>query len=286
MTAAATRPPSRPATAAARPVHARRVTFRFADRAVARHYVGGDIALSHITSVLSAAFPEGEESFIRSVRFFRDQITDPVLKEQVAGFIGQEMTHGREHRNLNRRLQELGYPTDLLDRRNRAQLMWVERYLPPLLHLALTAAAEHGTALLAQNVLGRDDVQALAYDEEVRRLLNWHAYEELEHTAVAFDVYRAVGGPEWLRIVAMLVLTLQAPVVASQAMTASLASDPAARNRLELARSLARVPRSPVFRRSARRWLAYLRPGFHPDDIRTDRLLEKWRLELFGAEAG
>ncbi len=105
----------RPASSAARKVRARRVGFRFDDHEVARHYVGGDIALSHMTSVMSAGFPAGEEAFIRSVRFFKDELTDPVLKEQVAGFIGQEMTHGREHRNLNRRLQQLGYPTEAIE---------------------------------------------------------------------------------------------------------------------------------------------------------------------------
>ena len=52
---------------------------------------------------------EAEENdfFVRSVRYFRDQITDPDLQRQVAGFIGQESVHGREHRAFNRRLAEL-----------------------------------------------------------------------------------------------------------------------------------------------------------------------------------
>jgi uncharacterized protein len=28
----------------------------------------------------------------------------------------------------------------------------------------------------------------------------------------------------------------------------------------------------------------YLRPGFHPDDIDTGQLLERWRQELFGTD--
>jgi len=274
---------SRPATAAARKVRARRVAFDF-DRPVTHHYVDHDIVMSHLTSVLSAGFPEGEEAFIRSVRFFKDQLTDPVLKEQVAGFIGQEMTHGREHRNLNRRLHELGYPTEEIDQRNGEILRRMEKFIPPIYALAMTAAAEHGTALLAENVLGRDEVQALAYDEEARRLLNWHAFEELEHKAVAFDVYRAVGGPEWIRIAAMVMSLLQAPLLLTQAMAASLSTDPAARNPLRVARGVARLPRSPLFRHTLRRAFAYLRPGFHPDDIKTDALLEKWRVELFGTD--
>ena len=35
--------------------------------------------------------------------------------------------------------------------------------------------------------------------DAVRNLFVWHALEESEHKAVAFDVYRAVGGSERLR---------------------------------------------------------------------------------------
>lgn len=39
-----------------------------------------DIVYSHFVAGLSGGFPPGEEGFIRSVRKFSDQITDPVLK--------------------------------------------------------------------------------------------------------------------------------------------------------------------------------------------------------------
>lgn len=57
-------------------------------------------------------FPDGEDYFVRSVRHYRGSLPIPVLKGQVAGFIGQEASHGREHRLLNLRLAELGYPVE------------------------------------------------------------------------------------------------------------------------------------------------------------------------------
>jgi predicted metal-dependent hydrolase len=94
-----------------REVHGRRIRFSYPQGALRKHYVDGDLVMSHVVAVLSATFPPGEDVFVRSVRNFCDEISDPELKQQVAGFVGQEVTHGREHRELNRRLQEMGYPT-------------------------------------------------------------------------------------------------------------------------------------------------------------------------------
>src|SRR5206468_11517936 len=105
-----------------RSVRTRRIAFAYPPAALDRHYVKGDLVMSHVVSVLSAMFPEGEDFFVRSVRHYADRVTDPELKKQVAGFIGQEVTHGREHRALNERLQEMGYPTRRVDRMVKAGL--------------------------------------------------------------------------------------------------------------------------------------------------------------------
>ena len=86
-------------------------------RSVPKHFAqDGDLIGSHVTMALSSVFPDGEDYFVRSVRHYRDQVTDPALKRQVAGFIGQEAVHGREHRVFNDRLAELGYPTKEYER--------------------------------------------------------------------------------------------------------------------------------------------------------------------------
>src|SRR5438445_3819468 len=77
-----------------------------------KHFAaGGDIVMSHVLTVLSSLFPDGEEYFVRSVEAVRDRIDEPRLRDDVEGFIGQESMHGREHRALNEHLPELGYPT-------------------------------------------------------------------------------------------------------------------------------------------------------------------------------
>src|ERR1700722_6051261 len=190
-----------------RKIQTRRISLdeSFAD--VPRHFAaGGDLMLSHLAAALSAVFPEGEDFFVRSVRRFRDQITDPELKRQVAGFIGQEAMHGREHRAFNARLTQLGYPTQRFERLTKRLLTLRERVLPDKSNLAVTAALEHFTATLAELVLSSQETRDLFGHEAVKDLFVWHALEESEHKAVAFDVYRAVGGTERMRVVTMNIM--------------------------------------------------------------------------------
>src|SRR5689334_2819962 len=130
-----------------RVVPTRRISFDESLRDLPRHFAGDDdLIASHVTAGLSAVFPDGEDFFVRSVRHFRDQITDPELKRQVAGFIGQEAMHGREHRDLNDRLDELGYPTKRIERFTKWGLATRERLLSGHDNLAATSALEHFTA--------------------------------------------------------------------------------------------------------------------------------------------
>src|SRR3954453_18711569 len=137
-----------------RKVPTRRISFEESLRDLPKHFADdGDLVLSHVAASLSAVFPDGEDFFVRSVRNFRDQIEDPELKRQVAGFIGQEAMHGREHRALNDRLAELGYPTKRFERVTARGLALRERVMPPMSNLAATAALEHFTATLAELLL-------------------------------------------------------------------------------------------------------------------------------------
>src|SRR6476660_1381840 len=124
-----------------RQVPTRRISLEESFRSVPKHFAAdGDLILSHVAASLSAVFPDGEDYFVRSVRHYRSQITDPELKRQVAGFIGQEAMHGREHRALNHRLAELGYPTRTFERLTKRGLALRERIASPAANLAATAA--------------------------------------------------------------------------------------------------------------------------------------------------
>jgi predicted metal-dependent hydrolase len=172
-------------------------------------FAGGDPVVNHMTAVLSGMFPSGESFFVRSVRDQRERVCDPELREQVNHFVGQESMHGRLHRQLNSRLEELGYKVGLVDRVVDIGFNRIgARLLPPKVQLAVTAALEHYTATLAEVLMSDPRARALFDDESVCNLFLWHALEESEHKAVAFDVYRAVGGSDALRRATMDVTTL------------------------------------------------------------------------------
>ncbi|WP_078308392.1 MULTISPECIES: metal-dependent hydrolase [unclassified Mycobacterium] len=268
-----------------RTIKTRRITFQYPTGSLDRHYVQGDLVMSHVIAMLSAVFPEGEDYFIRSVKHFSDQITDPVLKKQVAGFIGQEVTHGREHRELNERLQQMGYPTRIVDRMTMRVMNLYTRYLPPRFNLAMTAALEHYTATLAETLLTDQRAQDLLGEGEVRSMLLWHALEESEHRAVAFDVYRAVGGTERMRRWAMRLITTVFLCGTVLDTLMSLIPDRATYNPVRLAKSVGELRNSPFATRDVlNRVRAYNRPGFHPDEFDNTDLVERWNTELFGEQ--
>jgi predicted metal-dependent hydrolase len=273
-----------PTQAAARKVPTRRISFEESLQDLPKHFAAdGDLILSHIAAALSAVFPDGEDFFVRSVRNFRDQVTDPELKKQVGGFIGQEAMHGREHRAFNNRLAELGYPTKQVERFTKRGLAIRERLLSKKSNLATTAALEHFTATLAELVLSSQETRDLFGHDEVRNLFLWHALEESEHKAVAFDVYKAVGGTERMRTWTMNIITLGFVAGMTVQVMIALALDRDTYRGLNLFRSLRRLRRAPFMRLAIWRQLRdYNRRGFHPDDSDTNALVERWRDELFG----
>ncbi|GJM38342.1 MAG: hypothetical protein DHS20C19_17090 [Acidimicrobiales bacterium] len=267
-----------------RTIVTRRISFEETVQSLPKHFAeDGDLIGSHLVAVLSSVFPDGEDYFVRSVRHFRDEITDPELKRQVAGFIGQEAVHGREHRMLNDRLDELGYPAKRIERFVRWGLGFRERVSSPKANLATTAALEHYTATLAEVLMREERTRRALGAQEMQDVFLWHALEECEHKAVAFDVYKAVGGTERMRRVVMNMITFQFIFGIGTQTVFSVLRDRETYRRGRLRASIRRLRDNPLFTREVwRRLRDYNRADFHPDDQETDELLEEWRTALFG----
>jgi len=168
-------------------------------------------AITEFLHALSVVFPQGEKFFIDSVVHFRDRIEDPTLQEQVKGFVSQEMQHSAQHVKYNQRIeQEYGHKILNVDK-FVAFILSIPRAVGTKLGLlAITCALEHFTATMADLFLNTPQGKATLAKMPLhhRTLWIWHALEETEHKAVAYDVYVAMGGGYIRRIINYFIVTI------------------------------------------------------------------------------
>ncbi len=175
-----------------------------------KFFFGGNPLLTVFAGALSSTFPPGEAEFIESVRNYRDQIKDETLKQQIKGFIGQEGHHSHQHKQANVALTELGIDAVRLEKHLEKDIkkFMTRKRATPKFRLAMTVGMEHLTAILAEHILKNPEILD-GLDETVQELLYWHAVEEIEHKAVAFDVYmQCEGDQKYLRTILRLVSVL------------------------------------------------------------------------------
>ena len=178
-------------------IQPRTVKFEFEDL-TSPYYYKDNPQISALWAALSASFPPGEAEFIKSVKLFEDQITDPKLKQEVKDFAHQEAHHSLQHRQLNKIFDDMGYKTQDLDKVFREELKKREATWSAKRRLARTVAGEHMTAIWAHWSLTNQDVME-PFPTSLKHLLQWHAIEEIEHKSVAFDVYQhCVGDTRFL----------------------------------------------------------------------------------------
>lgn len=274
---------TRPLTGAQVGIPPRHIDFRFPQASQRYFFYDQNPLASLMFVVFSGIFPPGERFFMESVRHFRDRITDPVLKAQVSGFMGQEALHGREHDRLNDLFRERGLDVDLPARYVRFGLRQLERFSPRL-QLACTTMMEHFTAHLAEVWL-TNEALAKSSDPEMLQLWYWHALEELEHKSVAYDVFELIGGTQRERKQAgwLVGIFVMLPVVASWVHL--LIKEGQLFNLSENRRGFQALfgPKaliSSVLRHMPKFW----RRKFHPRHQATQALEETWRARLFGPE--
>jgi predicted metal-dependent hydrolase len=176
-----------------------------------RHWCGGDAFRSALFNALSMSFPVGEQFFIDSVRNGLAAMPpdrQAQYKVEAQGFIGQEATHRRIHALFNGHLEKQGLVNDWGPR--------VQKRIKRLEgtdarhSLAITAANEHFTAILAEWILKNHDLLDRS-EPRLKTLWLWHSAEESEHKSTAFDLYQALGGSHewrinWFRYVTVVFL--------------------------------------------------------------------------------
>lgn len=243
-------------------IRPRSMGFRFEE--VPKHWMAERAVPTAMANALHMIFPMGERFFVRSVRHYMAELDDPALREQVKGFFGQEGRHAHEHERFFEIMEAHGFETRrFLEVYERIAYGKLEPFFGPKMRLSVTVALEHFTAIMAENAL-TDGLLDLA-DPEMRRLLEWHAAEEIEHKAVAFDVLQKVDRSYGLRVAGMALAT--AALIGFWALGTAmlLRQEPGLtlREKLRQFREMQRV--NPIGRQVFLRGIReYLRPGFHP----------------------
>lgn len=265
---------------------------------VPKHWFANSAAATHVVNGVNLLFPAGERFFVRSVLRYVAKLDAEGKKDLVMrarGFFGQEGRHAGAHEKFFDTMRDQGYEIDrFLAWYDRWAYRFIEKHSPEALSLAVTVACEHFTAILAEDAL-KDDAAILEHAHpELRRLLAWHAVEELEHKSVAFDVLAAVHPSYALRLAGLAVGTACLGgfwVAATRELLkqdglglrdaardlARLRTNP--RNQ-EKGNAAERIGQSIGYRVFLRGIVEYMRPGFHPDDKDHRPLIERTLAKL------
>lgn len=255
-----------------------RMGFEFGEQ-VPQYWLNNSHLLSHTMNALSVLFPQGEQFFVDSVRYYRDQISDPKLKAEVRGFIGQEAMHSLEHDAMNQQMRDRGMPVEELEKHLEV-ILSITKKLPKRHQLAITCGLEHLTAMMADMLLERSDVREDMH-ESMRPLWMWHAIEETEHKAVTYDVFQEVGGTYAERAFYLAFSTAALGVVASYFTTRMVLNDRSNFSLKDAARSVWRMwGKDGTFSSLIPTWLEYFKPGFHPWDHDNSELIARFKEEI------
>lgn len=253
----------------------RRVRFSWEDTPL--HWVPGDPFTTHMINALHMLLPAGERWFVHVFKQALPYITDPELKEQVKGFMGQEGTHAVAHQRVLEHMKEQGLdPTPYVE-----NVEWIfekmlgDNTLPPraqrfwlMERVAMIAAIEHYTAVLGQWILNAHPLDEAGADAVMMDLLRWHGAEEVEHRSVAFDLFMHLDGSYGRRARTMALAGPAIIYLVKRGGGFLLENDPIVRGRLKPKWSYfflrAHQGRAPTLRSLLLAMPQYAKPGFHP----------------------
>jgi len=246
-------------------------------------WLGGDPIATAVFNALSLTFPDGERLFMDSVRAFRGQLQGKLAADARA-FIAQEAIHSREHTAFNAGLDRTHYPVDWIEASVRRRIAFL-RKLGPMRMLGVTIALEHFTAMLA-DMFDADPQLWAGTPAEILRLWRWHAMEETEHKAVAFDVFQEATR-NWsaarryffrVHVMALVSLHFTRDVIWFAAALLEAEGTGRWRARWQVTWFLFGTPG--LFRKVGPRYRDWYRPGFHPWNHDNRQRLETWRKQF------
>jgi uncharacterized protein len=261
------------------PIVPRRLKFDLSRR-IPKRWNADCAAKTYFFDALGMVVPGFERMGIVSILFFREQLQGQPVYSQVKGFIGQEASHSAVYINYNKVLESHGYEVSRMEKGNIRFLYLMGKICPKKFLLANTLAVEHLTAVWSHCVLS-DPFWFEHADPTFTAIWRWHAIEEIEHKSVAFDVFRAVNGGYFTRVLGMLSATLSLTFFMTRNMWHMMGKDKC-RWDIKLWWKMLNTywGKGGFLRQAIKPYLAYYKPSFHPWQQNDLHLIEKWKAYL------
>lgn len=158
-------------------------------------------------NALAFFIPQAEKFFIQSIKVYLPEISDPCLNQAAKKFIQQEANHSREYTKYIQSIVLQHYP----QLRSSYFSFPLTRFWALIggkkFRLAMTCVGEHFTAVMANQLLNNpqffDGVPPF-----IGKIWQWHCIEEIEHKAVAFDVFSYLKGSYFTKLTSFIVMSL------------------------------------------------------------------------------
>lgn len=160
----------------------------------ARYWFNGSEVETLHANALNNSIPYGERFFVSAVLPYVKSIKDKTLKKNAIAFIRQEMNHSKEHFRLYLKVVKPFYPK--LKIRNvfyQKLFAMIAFMVGGKIRLAMVCAMEHLTAVAGELYLNHPEYFKHV-DKKITLLWQWHFIEEIEHKAIAYDIFQSIGG--------------------------------------------------------------------------------------------
>ena len=189
-------------------------SFNFCLDGVDSVWIPGDHFASLVMNVCHLLLPQAELWICRTFNKTLPLITDELFLQEVKGFIGQEGAHAQGHATAMTYFENLGWEfsvnRDALDSlfdgwlgdkvagvlpvSGRLKRYWL------IIRIGMIAIIEHVTSVLGVWMIENVELEKTGADKQMMALLKWHGAEEVEHRAMAHDLYLHLGGSRLISI--------------------------------------------------------------------------------------
>ena len=250
-------------------------------------WLDGNEVATAVFNAMSLTFPDGERLFIDAVKAYRSEVSGK-LAQDVKDFITQEAIHSREHHLLNNQIDRTKYPVAEIEAAINENIA-LGRSGGRFRMLMATICLEHFTAMMADLMIGLDVDGVPLFsktDPALERLWRWHAMEETEHKAVAYDVFLEATSDlpaikrYFRRSLSMLIITRHFTENITQYAAKLLVADGYDPKVATRAVKAFLWKRPALFGKGWKVWLSWFKPGFHPWDHDNRDVMAKWKEEF------